>query len=206
MASVLEREAPAGAPRRSPHLVELANRARGEGGAAARGAPDVIELANRARLESARGAPTVPGRHEASGVIGYQTPHQMVLAPGRAVPGPPGPPPGVWRAPPPPAPGWYSPRAAPPAPPAPPPDRSSWPGAKAMPGERDTAQRVGDALYPFVEWLRESRGGWFAVAALFGITVPIILLRQGFGVRSRLTLSFIVAFVWLQLLQELFGG
>jgi hypothetical protein len=75
-----------------------------------------------------------------------------------------------------------------------------------VPSERDAAQRVGDALYPFVEWLRDSRAGWFGVAALFGITGPIILLRQNFKVAWRLWLSLFVAIIWVQLLQELFGG
>jgi hypothetical protein len=107
----------------------------------------------------------------------------------------------VWR---PPPPAWRQPpRAAPPAPPL---DRSNWSGAQAVAGERDSAQRVGDALYPFVEWLRDSRGGWFAVVALFGITGPIMLLRQDFKVAWRLWLSLFTVIIWVQLLQELFGG
>jgi hypothetical protein len=225
MASVLERDAPAGSGRR---------------------APDVIELAHQARLETVAGAPTEPDPRQVTGAIGFQTPHVAPLTPVRAggpvgqglplrqglaparglppgrgltpaqasAPGqalaprqglPPAPPPpaaGVWRPPPPPV--WrHPPRQAPPAQPL---DRSSRPDAALVPGERDAAQRVGDALYPFVAWLREGRSGWFGVAALFGITGPIVLLRQNFDVRLRLVLSFFVAIFWIQLLSGLFGS
>ena len=73
-------------------------------------------------------------------------------------------------------------------------------------GPRDTAQQIGDRLYPLVEWIRESRAGWVGVIALFGITVPIMLLRQDFDVRTRLGLSVLAAFIWFRVLSALFGG
>ena len=110
--------------------------------------------------------------------------------------------PGVWRAPPPAwsPPGWQS-QARPPAPV----DRTAWPGAQVVPGERDAAQRIGDRLYPLVQRIRDSRAGWVGVIALFGITLPIILLRQRFDVRLRLVLSAVAALFWLDLLAGLLG-
>jgi hypothetical protein len=106
---------------------------------------------------------------------------------------------GVWRGPPPRD--WH------PAPrplPAPPPlERSGWPGAAIVPQQRDLAQRVGDRLYPIVERLRDSRLSWVAVVALFGITVPIILLRQSFDVRLRLGLAALTFLFWLGLIQDI---
>jgi hypothetical protein len=72
-----------------------------------------------------------------------------------------------------------------------------------VPRERDLAQRIGDRLYPLVERLRESRLSWVAVIALFGITVPIILLRQEFDVRVRLVLAAVTFLFWLGLIQDI---
>ena len=85
-----------------------------------------------------------------------------------------------------------------PLPPPPPPP------APPVPRERDSAQRIGDALYPLVARIRESRAGIFGVVALFGITVPIILLRQRFDVRARVILAFLTFWFWIGLLGELF--
>lgn len=96
-----------------------------------------------------------------------------------------------------------------PPPPPPPPPRArlaanTWPGAEPIPAERDTVQRVGDALYPLVVRVRESRLGWFGVIALFGLTGPIVLMRQRFDSSLRLILALIVFAVWFQSLRELF--
>jgi hypothetical protein len=75
--------------------------------------------------------------------------------------------------------------------------------AEVVTGERDLAQRAGDALYPLVERIRESRAGWIGVVALFGLTVPIVLLRQRFDVRVRLILSGLVFLLWFGLIMDL---
>jgi hypothetical protein len=72
-----------------------------------------------------------------------------------------------------------------------------------VPEERDAAQRIGDSLYPLVVRLRESRLSWIAVIALFGITLPIVLLRQRFDVRLRVILALIVFGSWVQLVRGL---
>lgn len=118
---------------------------------------------------------------------------------------PPPPPPGSGSAPPPPPGLW---RAAPARPvPAPPArlDRSGWPGAAVVPEERDLAQRVGDVLHEQIVDRLRRRGtaGWIAIVALFGITVPIILLRQSFDVRLRIVLSLLTFLFWLGLVQDL---
>ena len=160
--------------------------------------PDLIELARQARVE-APASGGAPAEEEASATATAPA-DVRYLAPART-----GAVPGVWQAPapPPPPPGW---QPQPRVPARAPLDRSSWPGAEVVRGERDTAQRIGDRLYPLVERIRDSRAGWVGVIALAGITVPIILLRQDFDVRLRLVLSFFTVIFWLQLLSELFGG
>ena len=170
-----------------------------EGPADARPAhgPAVIDLAQRARaalqssgsIEGQWGAPIEAT--ELSGHIGYQTPH-VAPAPPPAQPGAQLPAPGVWGPP--------TRRPAPLPPPPGPRPRDAWP---EVPGERDLAQRFGDRLYPLVERIRDSRAGWIGVVLLFGITVPIILLRQDFDPRARLIASFVVFFIWLSLLPDL---
>lgn len=98
--------------------------------------------------------------------------------------------PGVWRPPPPQPTGGQI-------------DRTGWHDAYAA-QDRDLAQRVGDRLYPLVERLRESRLSWLAVVALFGITVPIILLRQSFDARLRVVLAAFTFLFWVGLLQDIF--
>ena len=202
----------------APDLLELAQRARVVAEAAA--------ARNRSAPGGAIGSQTphvapAPARQAALPAVAARSAPELP-APGLPAPhGPPpgvwaGPPPGVWAGPPPgvwagPPPGvWVGP---PPrdwrplgAPPGPPLDRRSWAGAAAVPRQRDAVQRVGDALYPLVERIRESRAGWVGVVALFGITVPIILLRQSFDVRWRLILSFLTVIFWIQLFSELLGG
>jgi hypothetical protein len=145
--------------------------------------PDLIELARQARIHApaSGGAPVeAAGSTTAPADVRFVAPAQT------------GPVPGLWRAP------------APPPPPAP---RSvDVAGRRVGPRTRDAAQRIGDRLYPLVERIRESRGGLFWVIALFGITVPIILLRQEFDVRVRLALGFFTAALWFQLVSDLFGG
>ena len=152
--------------------------------------PDLVEQADQARIAAqASGAlPAGAVAHAPEVAVSATAPAGVRYLP----PGQTGPVPGVWRAPPPAwsQPGWQ-PQARPPA--------------HVLPGERDTAQRIGDRLYPLVERIRDSRAGWMGVIALFGITVPIILLRQRFDVRGRLVLAFFAAIFWLQLLSELFG-
>ncbi len=155
--------------------------------------PDLIEVATQARI-GAQAAGAAPAGAAASTTAPADV---RLLAPAqtRAVPG-------VWRAPPPPPPpppGWA------PQPQVPrPPGRTAW--SQLPHGPRDAAQRFGDRLYPLVERIRESRAGWVGVVALFGITVPIILLRKGFDVRARVALSLFIAIFWFQLVSELFGG
>lgn len=156
--------------------------------------PD-LNAAARSALESVVERAPEPARlppAPETAPIGSQTPH---VAPAQvgwgALPPPPpavahqgGAVPGVW------------------VPPAPL-DRRSWPGAVAVPEERDLAQRAGDRLYPLVERIRDSRIGWVGVVALFGLTVPIILLRQRFDVRARLILAALVFLFWVGLIQDL---
>ena len=200
--------------------------------AAAGGAPDLAELAHRARVVAAAAA--ARDRFAATGAIGSQTPHvapapthrpplPAAAGPAGAAAAPHAAPPAAWGQPQLPASGWGPPAQAGPPPGVwvgPPPrdwrpvgsppgaalDRASWPGGAVVPIQRDTAQRVGDALYPLVERIRESRAGWVGVIALFGITVPIILLRQQFDVRLRLGVAFITLIFWIQLFSELTGG
>jgi hypothetical protein len=103
---------------------------------------------------------------------------------------PPPPPPGVWRA----APAAPAPTARAPI------ESSGWPAA-----ERDLAQRIGDGLDSLIVARLRRRGttGWIAIVALFGITVPIILLRQSFDVRLRIVLSALTFLFWLGLVQDL---
>jgi hypothetical protein len=195
MASVVERApAPSPAPTRGPaptpaygpSVVELAERAR-------------EELSRRGMVEGDRGAPIVDTAP--TGAIGHQTPH---VAP---APTPdPQPPPMLGRTPlrvPPPPPGWAPLQHAARRLPAPRVDTSSWPGGEVGPRERDAAQRVGDALYPLVRRVRDSRLGIVGVIALFGITVPIILLRQSFDVRARIVGGIVVFWFWIALLSEI---
>jgi hypothetical protein len=172
-----------------------------------------------AREATARAAAAQQATPSAPGQVSHALPAGQA-PPTAAQPGPVA---GVWRGPPPgrqaPQRGWHGPPPAwqQPAPaqrprpvqhaqPAGRLDRSSWPGAEVVPRDRDTAQRVGDALYPLVRWLRDSRLGWFGVIALFGITLPIILLREDFDVRLRLVLGFFSVIFWIQLLSELIPG
>lgn len=179
MADVLEGNAAAAAARdRLPDLIEVADRARSA-------APASASAAARAAAATARTAAALPAPSATTGAV-----------------------PGVWRGPPP---AWQQPqrtgqidRSSWPG--AGQIDRSSWPGAEVVPRDRDRAQRVGDALYPFVRWIRESRAGWVGVIALFGITLPIILLRQDFDARLRLLLGFFSFIFWIQFLSELVPG
>jgi hypothetical protein len=65
--------------------------------------------------------------------------------------------------------------------------------------DRDAAQRIGDSLYFVVELIKGRRLGWLWLVALFGITLPIFLLRQRFEIRLRVLLSLVSFVVWLQL-------
>jgi hypothetical protein len=105
--------------------------------------------------------------------------------------------------PPPPLPPAIRPRALPPPPAAPVPSATPRRIA-ARPGGRDLAQRIGDALYPLLEPAGRNYKAAFVVAALFGLTVPIVLLRKSFDVRVRLGLSFVVFWIWLSLVVALF--
>jgi hypothetical protein len=144
------------------------------------------------RAEAAPATAPAPAAQAAAAPTLPEVPHTATVV-FRALPPapPPGsgtapPVPGVWRAPAPPPPGW-----------------APAPRAEVAPEERDLAQRIGDRLYPLVERLRDSRLSWFAVVALFGITVPIIVLRQSFDVRVRLVLSAVTFFFWLGLIQDI---
>ena len=88
-------------------------------------------------------------------------------------------------------------------PPPPPPRPRPWLPGPVVPTERDAAQRIGDRFYPLVERIRESKVGWFGVAALFGLTLPIILLRQSFDVRLRLAFAALAFLSWIALIQDL---
>jgi hypothetical protein len=178
--------------------------------------PDLIELADQAR--SAAPASAAAARAAAAQLPHSSTttvPGEAQLLPQQAMVEAPG----VWQGPPPAwhgqQPAWHGQQAGwhgtPPARHAAPEpaqrlDRSAWPGAQEVLRDRDFGQRVGDALYPFVRWIRESRAGWVGVIALFGITLPIMLLRQDFDVRVRLVLGFFTFWFWIGLVAELFGG
>ncbi len=82
-------------------------------------------------------------------------------------------------------------------------DTSAWPGAEVVPRERDMAQHIGDTLYPLVRRIQDSRAGIVGVIALFGITVPIILLRQSIDVRARIAVGIIAFCLWITLLSEI---
>jgi hypothetical protein len=168
-------------------------------GAAARQAIEsVVERAEAAPpAGSASSRPTVAASHAQPAVpIGGQTPH-VAAAPTAWSALPPAPPPGsgaaspvagVWRAPPPaPAGGQI--------------DRSGWHDAYAA-QDRDLAQRIGDGLHPLVERLQRKPVGWVIIVVLFGLVVPIILLRRSFDVRLRLVLSALVFIFWLGLIQD----
>ena len=170
----------AGAPLALPDLQAVARQA----------LESVVERAEAAPARAASPAqPTLP--------IGAQTPHVATAPVNRAAlpPAPaPGfgaapPAPGVWRAPPPPAAGGQI-------------DRTGWHDA-VVAQDRDLAQRIGDGLYPLVRRLRESKLGWVGVVALFGITVPIILLRQSFDWRLRVVLSGFTFLFWIGLIQDI---
>ena len=142
------------------------------------------------------------------------------LPPGGApTPGPPpprrpGPPPPRGPGPPPPPP----PRAAWPAPanwappPPPPPrgrarariDTSAWPGAEVVPRERDSAQRIADAAYPLYQRLTSNPAGIVTAVLLFGLTVPVLILRQRWDLRWRIGLSLLVTYIWLSVVGNLF--
>ena len=170
--------------------------------------PDLIAVAEEARAEvAAQGrtawAPPTPVVATApTGEIGNQTPHTIpssvaarrieelrarVHTPRTSVPG------GVW-APPPPAGGWR---------PAPPPrrparlDTGSWPGAEVVRRSRDPAQRLGDMAYPLLRKLVRHPAGVFTAIALFGLVVPVLIMRQSWGGRSRFGFSVLVFYVWL---------
>ena len=175
--------------------------------------------AHAAAPVSTRTQASMPAPPPEAPPIGAQTPHVAAMpvdwaalppapAPGSGTrPPAPGsrtapPAPGVWAAPGP-RPTWApAPRPLPPAPL----DRQAWPGAEVVPEERDLGQRVGDRLYPFVERIKDSRLGWVGVVALFGLTVPIMLLRQRGDVRVRLILGAFMFFVWIGLIQDLASG
>ena len=175
--------------------------------------PDLIEQADLARVAAGQVAGAPAGQVQAApppAPVTTTVPAEAQLVPAAGM----APAPGVWRGPPPAwqpqQPGWQGPPPAWQRQPAPQPakrlDRSSRPGAEPVLRNRDRGQRIGDALYPFVRWLRESRAGWVGVIALFGITLPIMLLRQDFDVRLRLVIGFFSFIFWIQFLSELIPG
>ena len=99
------------------------------------------------------------------------------------------PPPGLWRGP-------------PPAPSGGQIDRAGWHDAQVA-KDRDLAQRIGDGLYGPIRRLRQKPIGWIVIVALFGLTVPIILLRQSFDARLRLVLAALTFLFWLGLVQDI---
>jgi hypothetical protein len=103
--------------------------------------------------------------------------------------------PAGWRSlPPPPATG----RA--PMPPPPPPAaiaRSERPVAP-----RDAAQRVGDAMYPLVQRLREKPIGWIGLILLWGVVLPILLLRARFDIRARVGLAIVIFLIWMDFVSD----
>jgi hypothetical protein len=84
------------------------------------------------------------------------------------------------------------------------PVRTPPPAAAVAPRERDLAQRAGDFLFPLVAPARESYRAAFVVVLLFGLTLPIVLLRQSFDVRWRLGLSVAAFWAWASLINALF--
>jgi hypothetical protein len=108
------------------------------------------------------------------------------------LPPPPPPPPGSGHAPPPPPPARQ--RV----------DRSTWPGAQVVPRERDRAQRIADAAYPLYQRLTDNKLGVVIAIALFGLIVPILVLRQSWDVRWRIVLSLLVTYIWVSIAANLF--
>ena len=95
----------------------------------------------------------------------------------------------------------------PPPPPPPPIGSGTAPPrvrAAAATEERDRAQQVGDRFYPLVERVRDSRAGWVGLVVLFGLVVPIVLLRQSFDVRLRIWLAGLTFLVWAALVRSVF--
>jgi hypothetical protein len=76
-------------------------------------------------------------------------------------------------------------------------DTSTWPGAEAIPRGRDSAQRFSDALYPLYQRMVSRPAGVIAAVALFGLVLPILILRQSWDVRWRVGLSLLVGWIWL---------
>lgn len=162
-------------------------------GVARRAIESVVEQAPE--RPAPRPAPAAPAQESLP--IGSQTPHVAAAPVGWEALPPPPPPgasahpehvPGVWRRP-------ARRRARAP--------RRALEVPTIHEDERDLAQRIGDGLYPLVEWVRDSRAGWIGVVLLFGLTAPIILLRQRFDVRLRLVLAAVVFFFWIGLIQDL---
>jgi hypothetical protein len=150
--------------------------------------PDLIDVADRARTEA-----------QAEGVAPERLPPPPPPGSGSVPPPPPAQvvdPAGAWRGPPP--------LPAPPRPARPRIDRSSWPGAQVVPRERDQAQRIGDAVYPLYQRLTDSKLGVVIAIALFGLVVPVLVLRQTWDVRLRIVASLLVTYMWVIIVASLF--